>query len=219
MDGVPEKTIFGTNTWLTNRITFVALANGTPLEIAAEQPGIWLDSFELRETGNMFYLPEEALELLEGQRALGEWKSNMGQPHRPAAELQRFTNHAAQLAIALGLRASGTAGGAVEWSQPQLQRHAGDEQVAYFVVETCADALNVLNRLDGRYGRLQLLADQSGLPTGDPLTDDYVPIINLDPVQVPPPTNGLADLELSLNSPLPALRDRGSVIICCAQRG
>jgi hypothetical protein len=54
------------------------------VEIAAgtNSSGMFLDSFELTESGGtIYYQPEESLDLLKGERSIGDWESrDLGQP-------------------------------------------------------------------------------------------------------------------------------------------
>jgi subtilisin-like proprotein convertase family protein len=76
IDGQLRTTINGSPAWQNNSVTFVASQPSTRLELAPEVgvSGILLDSFKLAETsGGVYYLPEESLEKLRGENALGVW--------------------------------------------------------------------------------------------------------------------------------------------------
>jgi subtilisin-like proprotein convertase family protein len=74
--GPSSNVIYGVNNqWEVNSFTFTATTNSMPLTISGIEPGILLDSFVVNEAPetNLYYLPEQALELLTGNSAYGNW--------------------------------------------------------------------------------------------------------------------------------------------------
>jgi subtilisin-like proprotein convertase family protein len=76
LGNVAPATILGNNTtWQTETISFTATQAQTPLQIAGIEPGMLLDDFILtQEPGDLFYLPEQSLDILAGEGAAGDWQ-------------------------------------------------------------------------------------------------------------------------------------------------
>jgi hypothetical protein len=74
LDG-QTPTLYGNNTtWQIETITFTATQNGTPFVISGIEPGMLLDNFALTQTaGNLYYQPEQALSIFDGQSSGGLW--------------------------------------------------------------------------------------------------------------------------------------------------
>ena len=75
INGGTPTTFFGSNTkWQTKTIVFTATQNGTPLQLTGVEPGMLVDSFTLSQPGgDLYYLPEEALDAYDGLNASGLW--------------------------------------------------------------------------------------------------------------------------------------------------
>jgi subtilisin-like proprotein convertase family protein len=74
--GGATNVIFGVNNqWEQNSFTFTATSNSMPLQITGLEPGILLDSFAVSQSPltNIYYLPEQSLEALNGTPAYGTW--------------------------------------------------------------------------------------------------------------------------------------------------
>jgi subtilisin-like proprotein convertase family protein len=80
---------FGNNTnWQTTNITFTAALSNTVLQITGFEPGMLLDNFALTRLvvvtnnvvttnasgGDVYYLPEQSLDIYKGLNALGQWQ-------------------------------------------------------------------------------------------------------------------------------------------------
>lgn len=68
--------IFGVNNnWQVQGFSLKALSNSLPIRITGVQPGMLLDSFNLSQKppGNLYYLPEQPLQVLVGSNAFGNW--------------------------------------------------------------------------------------------------------------------------------------------------
>jgi len=76
LGGAGSMVFYGDNTtWQTRAITFLATSSGTSVQLTGLQPGMLLDSFTLAEPpGPLYVLPEETLEALTGESALGTWR-------------------------------------------------------------------------------------------------------------------------------------------------
>jgi subtilisin-like proprotein convertase family protein len=76
LGNVAPATILGNNTtWQTETISFTATQAQTPLQIAGIEPGMLLDDFILtQEPGDLYYFPEQSLDILAGEGAAGDWQ-------------------------------------------------------------------------------------------------------------------------------------------------
>jgi len=73
LGGLFTNPIVALSNWDQVRIRFVAVSNGTGLELAPTRGWLWLDQVELVETGNRYWLPEEPMSPLFGENAFGPW--------------------------------------------------------------------------------------------------------------------------------------------------
>jgi subtilisin family serine protease/subtilisin-like proprotein convertase family protein len=193
----------GATDWQTNITTFVATTSGTILEVNALDDGLWVDSFELEETGQIYYLPEESLKLLRGERTLGDWKleiwdNRLGPTNLPLPMLVSWQ---------LNLKYAGVRPeqkGIFLTNGVPYSGVLATNQTNYFIVDVCNDTTFTFNLLSGPHNRLQLLADRSGFPTGDSSRDDFEALRNNLPFSDPPPQTGFAFLPLGTNVPMPA---------------
>ncbi len=196
--------------WKTASIEFVATADDQDLGIACIEGGVWLDEVQLIDTGNIYVQSEETLEALKSQRTLGEWileikDSRTGESSGGMTDLIEWTldldlapplppaeRLANNVLYPKTIHVTSLTNGPLAINPGLLK----GEEIQYFIVPSCPDAQFLQITLIGltNYGAIQLLADRSGLPTGNPLTDDYVPVVNnLLPVSA----NGMAVLTLT----------------------
>ena len=74
--GNMTNTILGeNNTWQQGTFTFIPQTNAFPMQIKGIEPGMLFDSFAVSEAplGNLYYLPEQSLDELNGQNPSGTW--------------------------------------------------------------------------------------------------------------------------------------------------
>ena len=72
--GQKISTVPATNGWMTNSVTFEALAANTPFEVDSLTPGTLVDYFTLTDIGSPYFvLPEETLDKLKGEAPAGQW--------------------------------------------------------------------------------------------------------------------------------------------------
>jgi subtilisin-like proprotein convertase family protein len=186
--------------WRQANVSFTAEENGTDLEIRwFTQRGLMLDSFVLHEiTDRVFYLPEESLGILRGQRAAGEWKLEI-------ADTRLGPNNANSVPPALLSWDLQIKYAAVRFPGIHLTNgvpYTGvltNNQTNYFIVDVCETATEAAVLLSGDWDTVTLMADRSGFPTGRE-TDDFLPFPNW--LQFG--DRGFAFLLLSTNEPLPA---------------
>lgn len=212
--GVPRPSVFAsTNGWQIVTMDFVPTSVNTPITIASEFGEVWIDSVSVEKTGDIFVRPEEPLELIQGERALGDWTLEARDARTgavlPASDVLswKLTINYAQPNI-LAERLPG--GSNFPLTPPQINltnRMRGGvlftNQVHYFAIYPCADASEVTVTLSGlnNFDAIEMLADHSGLPTGDPDTDDFVPLRNNENPGSP---GGRAVFKLTWDEPAPA---------------
>jgi hypothetical protein len=72
--GAPAMFLGDNNNWQTKTIVFTATGSSTTLQIDGIEPGMLLDSFTLAQpAGDLYYLPEQSLDLYDGLNAQGAW--------------------------------------------------------------------------------------------------------------------------------------------------
>jgi hypothetical protein len=184
------------NAWATFSADFVA--DQTNMVLRFSPPilnGLDLDYVLLEDTGTVFLNPEEPLSILEGERAMGEWKLeaidnrtgatvpsvlqewqlilDTANPARLAEPMTRgqvyptLTNNPVIIVNSNVYTPGRIIGGETEW----------------FYYDVCLDATKVSLKLatpSGNTVGMQLLVDRSGFPTGDPYRDDYT-IMTVNP--------------------------------------
>ncbi|MBI5397269.1 MAG: proprotein convertase P-domain-containing protein, partial [Verrucomicrobia bacterium] len=174
--------------WRTNTIEFVAASNDLTLALSALLPQVALDSFELKELGDTWYLPEETLKPILGEPALGDWQleatdSRVGPADPPPPTL---------LSWRLQLYLARTNPPALTLTNGQcFSGNVEPGETRYFQVNLPLNVNFANNYLSGP-DDLVLLFNQNGLPQGF-LPDDVV----VDSVGA----NGTETLTLSTNVP------------------
>jgi hypothetical protein len=156
----------GSGTWTAFTTTFTATTSTSAVQIIGVTNGMWLDSFTISETGGgQYYYPEESLRLLVGENAKGDWKLEVWD-NRAGAEIgAALLSWNLQLTFApktlLGepptILTNGTNFTATVYTN----------QIRYFIIDAPVSAqfaTNLLDVISG--GPLDLLFNQSGLPTG-----------------------------------------------------
>jgi hypothetical protein len=199
--------------WATFSTEFVADQANMLLQFAPAGPasGINLDMVMLEDTGTIFLNPEEPLSVLQGERAMGEWKleaidnrtgatvpaaidewelildtaapARLAEPFQTGQTYPTKTNNPAIIANPDVYTPGTIIGGETEW----------------FYYDVCSDATKVSIQLaapDANTIPMQLLVDRSGFPTGDPERDDYA-ILTANP-------SNTVTLKLTLDSPAAA---------------
>ncbi len=74
--GAFTNVLLGLNSsWQSQNYSFTVTSNSLPLQVSGLEPGMLLDSFNVSEQplGNLYYFPEEPLDVLKGQKAFGTW--------------------------------------------------------------------------------------------------------------------------------------------------
>ena len=195
--------------WASTDIVFRATSPLTALELSAlTSAGPLVDTVHVNEilpTTNSYVLPEEALDLLRGERSIGEWKLEVSDDRQgPLSGLSP-----ALLGWQLQLKYADPRPKAVLLRDKVI--YSGtvtNNQTNYFIVDVCDTARLAVSTLTGPLNRLNFLADRSGLPSGRLVTDDFIPQINAQPVDSPT-NSGVASLTLDATRIHPAPLEPG----------
>ena len=143
VNGQTPNIINGNNTnWQVYTTTFTATQNGTPLQIAGLEPGMLLDDFTLTGmASNLYYLPEESMQAIDGQSAYGWWTLEI-QDDRAGA-----TNNAALLGWQLGFTFANTNVPTVLPGGQPLTNTVCSNNIAWYLVTVPANAVAATNIL------------------------------------------------------------------------
>ncbi len=211
--GSVTNSLIATSDWTTNTFYFTGSGKSIPLAILAVEGTLWIDNLVLEKVADTFVLPEEPFAPIIGQRAIGEWRLEM-QDIRTGAFLPPGTfdwkldlNFADPLVFAETLTGGSRFSIATKSTiNPTNRLTPGilrSNDVHYFIIQPCAGAQNLTVFLQGvrNFGMIDLLADSSGMPTGNADTDDFVPMVNN---QNPGSPNGVLEFRLSDKLPAPA---------------
>jgi subtilisin-like proprotein convertase family protein/subtilisin family serine protease len=187
--------------WQTTNIVLQATGPITSLELSSlTSAGVLIDDVrvtDLPKSTNRYVLPEESLNQLRGERAVGEWKLEVADTRSGPAGGVLPTLLGWQLQIKYG-----------EPRQKAIVLTNGisylgaitNSQTNYFIVEICANTSTLLSELTGPRDKLMLLADRSGLPTGRLTTDDFDAQTNTFRAST---NSGMASLLIRTNQPVP----------------
>lgn len=206
------NTIVGASAWKVFQAEFVATADNMPLIFQGNSPGLWIDNVQLLDTGTVYALPEEPLDVINGESTLGEWSLEIVDARTgaisPASQLLdwKLELTMADPDVLTEPLQEGTTYPIPSTLTKQKFVQPGviyTNQVEYFEVPTCPDTTKATITLVGltNVGKLELLMDRSGLPTGDPERDDYRIVSNSDD---PGDGNGRVVLTLTTNTPAEA---------------
>lgn len=186
-------TLVGSAQWKTFTKEFIASTNLITVAFVGQTPtGLEIDSVLLEDTGTVFLQPEEPLAILDGERAMGDWKLEAWDnstglsttikewqlilipgtavlPAEKLANLRIFPTTINSPAVKAG----------TNYFTPGTIRRT---EVQWFYYDVCPTATYATVRLfpsailssNNVASRIELLANRSGFPTGDPTRDDYV---------------------------------------------
>jgi alpha-tubulin suppressor-like RCC1 family protein/subtilisin-like proprotein convertase family protein len=167
LSGAGPVTISGNNTnWQTYTTTFIAPTNGTALSLAGIEPGMLLDNFSLQQTpANLYYLPEQDISALNGQSAFGTWQLEI-QDDRAGAGL---TNSLVSWQLGFTFANTNFVLSPLITPLPPfipLTNIVPANSIAYFIVTVPLNADIATNRLIFASAPVNLLFNQTTLPTG-----------------------------------------------------
>jgi subtilisin-like proprotein convertase family protein len=211
IDGARTNSFYADSSgqWATNKTLFVASQTNTAIRFAGDGTAIEIDTVTVRETGSRSYLPEESLTLLKSERAYGDWRLDLYDTR------SNLVVNGSLISWYLNLDYANPTTSAVVINSGAASQYKGTiktNQVNYFVVDPCDNTTDITIILTGvpTGTPLILSADRSGFPTGNPLTDDYAPLLNDQ-------TGNIATLHLTTNSPAPAPLIQGRPIYLTVQ--
>jgi YVTN family beta-propeller protein len=228
--GTEVVSVSGRPQWETSAFEFVADSTNMVVEFySGTLPGNDLDNVVLEDTGTVFMQPEEALEILEGERAMGEWKLEAIDNRTGAAVGAVIRDWQIILSTARAPRLAEPLEGAANY--PTVIHNAeiraktniytpgriiGGE-TEWFYYDVCDTATELQVSLTSRGASevpLQLLVDRSGFPTGEPARDDYEILET-----IPGPKASRVTFSLSLTNPLAAPLQAGKRIFFAVRAG
>ncbi len=189
--------------WQSTNIIFTASKPLTDLRLGSlTSGGPLLDTVTVGDVvvgTNVYVLPEESLDIFQGERALGDWTLEVSDTRRgPTGSRGSLINW--ELQIEYG----NPPGRGITLTNGFASTNSiVGTQTNFFVVDTCELTTVAFATLIGPIGKLNLLIDRNGFPTGNPDTDDYVPLINDTPLDGSP-DQGVATIQLSSNPHHPA---------------
>jgi hypothetical protein len=201
--------------WQRFETEFIAPSDNIGVEFFAGKnfPGVDIDDVVLEDTGTKFLLPEEPLAILQGERAMGDWKLEAIDNRTGGVDPGLILDWKLILGVAMPARVaepleSGVAYPAVIHN-PIIQTYTNvytpgrilGGETEYFYFDVCANATEAKIQLFGPKTNtiaLELLVDRSGIPTGDPNRDDYAII------RTTPGVDSTVTLPLTLEQPIAA---------------
>jgi subtilisin-like proprotein convertase family protein len=174
LNGAPQPIFFGNDTsWQTATYSFTATQTNTPLQITGREPGMLLDDFVMTTipTNNydLYYQPEESLDLLDGENAEGQWQLEI-QDDRAGAGL---TNTLVSWQLRFNFPYTPPTITTLTNGQTITGNTVPSGGIAYFLVQVPTNANISTNILLNTTGPLNLLFDAFNPPTGI-LPTDYL---------------------------------------------
>jgi hypothetical protein len=182
--------------WFTNTVPFTAARSSTPLTIRTESAAVRLDTIELIGPGP-HNLAEEPLDVLSGERAMGEWTLEVrdhrvgGDPADPDPDIE-------SLLVSWYIKIMGSEAEDTEATDSKDRTYTRDDtaealedgkkvrgrisenEINYWTVETCEDSTKLTIELSSgkkrNNAKVSLLASYGGFPSGETTADDYVQV-------------------------------------------
>jgi hypothetical protein len=180
--------------WVTNKIRFTAARSSTPLTFRTESSTFRLDTIELIGPGP-HNLAEEALDVLSGERAMGEWVLEV-RDHRVGVE--SADTDVEPVLLSWYIKIMGSEAEDTEATDSKGRTYTRDDtaealedgkkvrgrisenEINYWTVETCEDSTKLTIELSSvkkrNNAKVSLLASYGGFPSGDSAVDDYVQV-------------------------------------------
>jgi subtilisin-like proprotein convertase family protein len=184
--------------WFTNTVEFTAARSSTPLTIRTESAAVQLDTIELIGPGP-HNLAEEPLDVLSGERAMGEWTLEV-RDHRVGGDPADTDPDIESLLVSWYIKIMGSEAEdtevevEVEGGKPytrddtaealedgkKVRGRIYDNETHYWTVETCSDSTKLTIELSSgkkkNNAKVSLLASYGGFPSGETTADDYVQV-------------------------------------------
>ncbi|MBO61021.1 MAG: hypothetical protein CMO63_03480, partial [Verrucomicrobiales bacterium] len=182
--------------WITNKIQFTASRSVTPFTIRTESVAVRLDTIELIGPGP-HNLAEESLDILRGERAMGEWVLEV-RDHRVGPDDSGEGEVIDPTLVSWYIKIIGSDAEDTEVTDDKDRTYTRDDtadslengkksrgrivenETNYWTVETCDDSTKLTIELSSikksNNAKVSLLASYGGFPTGDASTDDFVQV-------------------------------------------
>ena len=182
--------------WVTNKIQFTASRSVTPFTIRTESAAVRLDTIELIGPGP-HNLAEESLDILRGERAMGEWVLEV-RDHRVGPNDSGAGEKIDPTLVSWYIKIIGSDAEDTEVTDEKDRTYTRDDtadslengkksrgkivenETNYWTVETCEDTTKLTIELSSikksNNAKVSLLASYGGFPTGDASTDDFVKV-------------------------------------------
>ena len=180
--------------WFTNEIRFIAVRSSTPLTIRTESVAVRLDTIELIGPGP-HNLAEEALDVLSGERAMGDWVLEV-RDHRVGGD--NADPDVEPMLISWYVKIMGSEAEDTKAIDSKGRTYTRDDtaealedgkkvrgrisenEINYWTVETCEDSTKLnIELFSGKKrnnAKVSLLASYGGFPSGDTTADDYIQV-------------------------------------------
>ena len=180
--------------WVTNTVRFTAARSSTPLTFRTESAAVRLDTIELIGPGP-HNLAEESLDVLSGERAMGEWTLEV-RDHRVGGD--NADPDVEPMLISWYIKIMGSEAEDTKATDSKGRTYTRDDtaealedgkkvrgrisenEINYWTVETCEDSTKLTIVLSSgkkrNNAKVSLLASYGGFPSGDSAIDDYVQV-------------------------------------------
>lgn len=160
VDGETLGAAISGSDWVTNSLTFLARSNLTTFALGSLQHGALFDSFELVGLPSTHFLPEEPINPVIGENALGDWRLEVTDRRVGATNpvLPELVSWRLQLTFAPPLIPAVRLTNALPYTNA-----IGPNAAAYFYVEVPRSATMATNSMTASQG-LDLWFNQVGLP-------------------------------------------------------
>ena len=189
-DSIPKST-----QWITNSIKFIAARSFTPFTIRANGSLVNLDTVELIGPGP-HNLAEESLDVLRGERAMGEWVLEV-RDHRVGPDDDSIASEEIDpTLVSWYIKIIGSESEDIKVTDDKGRKYTRDDtadplengkkkrgriaedEINYWTVETCDDSKKLTIELSSikktKNAKVSLFASYGGFPSGDTSSDDYV---------------------------------------------
>ena len=184
--------------WFTNTVPFTAARSSTPLTIRTESAAVRLDTIELIGPGP-HNLAEEALDVLSGERAMGDWVLEV-RDHRVGVDPADTDPDIKPFLVSWYIKIMGSEAEDTEVTPEgedgkpytrddtaealedgkKVRGRIYENETHYWTVETCSDSTKLTVELSSgkkrKNAKVSLLASYGGFPSGETTVDDYVQV-------------------------------------------
>jgi hypothetical protein len=184
--------------WQLFELPFIATNGLETLEFLTQSGEVWVDTVSIETSGDVFVQPEEPLDILDGESAMGEWRLEVRDARTgavlPTGEILEWSLNLSMADVPN--RATRVENGFIG----TFELHTNDFH--FIVLDPCRSATfaRLIVTGLGNFDALEMRADWSGFPSGDPEKEDFAPIRN----DRPSGSNGQIVFEVNRSLPAPA---------------